>query len=189
MLHSYQHPIEMVAAPCEPVFKLFIACEDNAAFFQARKVEDQVKVLCGEEIKTSRVFWSFSLLRHPRLRQHAVREAAEAQLIIVSVTSNQHLPSSVKALIESLPACSYRGQAALVALVGHEEGPLQEPPPNVPYLRRVADQRGLDFFCNKSGWDRLDFGSTTFPVPPRPVVMPENTVSYRIPWSAGGINE
>lgn len=189
MEHSSKYPCEMAAAPSEPVFKLFIACEDNAAFFQARKVEDQVKVLCGEEIKISRVFWSFSLLRHSRLRKHAIREAAEAQLIIVSVSSDQQLPPSVKALLESLPACSYRGQGALVALVGHEEGVLREPPPNIPYLRQIADKRGLDFFCNKSGWERLDFGSTAFPVPPRPAVPPRYAVSHRGPWSAGGINE
>jgi hypothetical protein len=185
----HPHPFSAALAQCEPTFKLFIACEDNAAFFQARKVEGQVRALCGADLKVSRVFWSFSLLRHVQLRQHAVKEAGEAQLIIVSLSKSADLPGHVKSLLESLPVRAETSQAALVALVDLEENPMAEAAALLPYLRRIADARGLDFFCNKSGWERLDFSKPVFEPVPNRGLAPANIISYHIPWSSGGIND
>ncbi len=181
--------MQAVSAPYEPAFKLFIACEDNAAFFQARKVEDQVRALCGEDINVSRVFWSFSLLRHVQLRQHAVKEAGESQLIIISLRSSGELPSHVRALLECLPVRTQKGQAALVTLIEVEEGPFVQTPPVLPYLRQLADRCGLDFFCNKSGWDRLDFSKPAFKRGHAREMAPAGIISCHIPWNAGGIND
>ena len=116
-----QPPLYWMLAPFKPTFKLFVACEDQAAYFHARKVQQQVQELCGDEIQLSRGFWSFALLRSPQLRAQAASEAADAEMIIISLAGNDEVPAHVKHLLESLPTRTHPGQAALVVLIGPGE--------------------------------------------------------------------
>jgi len=200
MQHTFYQALFPKATGSEsinPKFKLFIACEDNAAFIQARVVENQVRALCGEDIEVSRVFWSFSLLRHPQLRVYASKEAADAQLLIISLSRSNELPPDVTSMLDLLPVRAQKGEAALVTLLSYDDDPFAEPPPALPYLRQLAENRGLDFFCNQSGWDRLEFSNPALERPDYAGLTPgffrettpAGTVSYHIPWSSWGINE
>lgn len=164
-------------APFKPSFRLFIACEDQGALFQARKVEDQVQSLCGNEAQISRVFWSFSLLRYDQLRKHASAEAAEAEMLIIAFGENNELPDHVKSLLDSLPSRAQPGQAALVCLMGYKkDSNVEQPESHLPYLREVAEKCGLDFFCNQDGWDVLDLSK------PSAKPAPEETIFHHVPW-------
>jgi hypothetical protein len=178
--------IRGMGTPFKPTFKLFIACESQAAFFQAKKVENQIGALYGGEINISRVFWSFSLLRYQQLRNHAAMEAAEAQMIIISIEGNNELPPQVKCLLGNLPSRTQAGQAALVTLIGPERSLLKRTAqhPDLAYLRQIAESRGLDFFCNQEGWEHLDFPPSAFR-PRETTGVPESIISYYIPWSTG----
>jgi hypothetical protein len=172
-----QPPLYWMMAPFKPTFKLFIACEDQAAYFQARKVQDQVQALCGNEIKISHSFWSFALLRQQALRKEAALEAAEADMIIISLGENNELPPHVKALLESLPARSQASQAALVSLIGTNTEIDENPEVPITYLRQIAENCSLDFFCNKDGWERLDLSKPTYRRGEIRTVAPENILA------------
>jgi hypothetical protein len=175
--------------PFQPPFRLFIACEDQAAFMQARKVQNQVQALCGHEIEISRMLWNFSLLRHEQLREYAVMEAAEADMIVISFRHGCELPPYVKCWMESLPVRAQAGQAALVTLIAHRQENVTEQRSHIAYLRHIADSRGLDFFCNQAEWEYLDLAKPALrSIESRPMTL-GNILSSHIPWSRGGINE
>ena len=184
----YQQPfVGRMMAPFKPSFKLFIACEDQAAFFQARKVEEQVRALCENDIEISRVFWSFSLLRYKQFREHAASEAAAAKMIIIALNGSNELPPHVKSLLEGLPVRPQRGESAMVALIGADEETEAEPPQHVPYLRELAQSRGLDFFCNQDGWERLDLSKPSFAASGGGAMAAQTIISCHIPWTAGAL--
>jgi hypothetical protein len=179
---------ELMALP-KPTFKIFIACENHAAFFQARRVQRQVEAWCGNDVEIKRVFWSFALLRNEELRGHAVREATEAEMIVISLLGNHELPPHVKRWVESWPARSQAGEAALVTLVGPEQGMPEESQAEVMYLRGIAKSRRLDFFCNRDGWERLEFGKPVCAYANGAMLARKNISPYEIEWRRGGINE
>ena len=186
----YQQPIApRMIAPFKPTFRLFIACEDQTAFAEATKVQRLVEVLCGKEINISRMLWNFSLLRQKQLREYALMEAAEAEMIIISVHANTELPPHVKCLMESLPVRSQTGQAALVTMIRQEQETWIEFEPLVSYLRQIAESRGLDFFCNHDHWESLNLFQPALGRIEGSAVALEKMISHHIPWNAGGIND
>jgi len=139
---GYQQPtLCRMITPLKPTFRLFIACEDQAAFMQARKVQHQVEALCGREIEISRVLWNFSLLRHAQLREYAVLEAAEADMIVISFRAGCELPPHVKRWMESLPVRPQAGQAALVRLIGHTQESWAERRSHIAYTRNTQHKK------------------------------------------------
>jgi hypothetical protein len=160
-LYQQSFPCRMMA-PLKPTFRLFITCEDQAAFFQARKVQDQVEALCGNEIEISCALWNFALLRHEQLREYAVMEAAEAEMIVISLRASSELPPHVKCWMESLPIRAQVGQAALVTLLGPKQRTWAARHPRIAHLRQIAESRGLNFFCNQDVRERLDFSNRPF---------------------------
>jgi hypothetical protein len=187
---AYPQPaFSRMMEPFKPTFRLFIACEDQAAFMQARKIQNQVEALCSPEIEISRVFWNFSLLRHEQLREYAILEAAEADMIVISFRAGCELPPHVKCWMESLPIRPQAGQAALVTLMGHKQESWAERRSHIAYLRQIAESRGLDFFCNRSDWECLDLPKPALRrIEGTPAAL-ENILSRHMPWSAGGIND
>ncbi len=175
-------------APFKPIFKLFIACEDHAAFLQAKRVQDQLEMLCGKDFEITCEMWNFALLRHERLREYAVKEAAEAEMIVISLRCNSELPPHVKCLMESLPARSQAGQAALVALLGPKKLTRMTRHPHLVYLRQIAESLGLDFFCNQNGPERMDFSQPAFRSTDGWTIE-RSLISHHAAWSAGGIND
>jgi hypothetical protein len=90
--------------------------------------------------------WRFEMLGDPELQRLAVAEAVEADMIIISVGDSE-LPACVRSWIEqSLPLKDGR-PVALVALLDRGNDTFSEPSPPETYLRRLAGQYGLDYFC------------------------------------------
>lgn len=174
-------------APEKPVFKVFIACEDEAAFFQALTLQEQVENRCGGEFGISRVFWNFALLRQQDLREHAIREAAESDMVIVSFQGGNELPPHVRNWVESWPTRRQTSHSALVALIGPQSDIFAEYRDDAGYLRQIAGDHGLDFFCNRDGWERLDFFRAGLRQVESQPVISESKFSFQIPWSRGGI--
>ena len=144
-------------------FRVFLACEDHAALFQARKLHDQVKALCGDGVVIIPKFWNFALLRHKALRDFAVAEAAQAQMIVISLRGQRDFPPHVKSWMERWPIRSQAGQAALVALFDLQDETPAGSFSHLAYLRRIAVSKGLDFFCNDEGRQSVDMVRPAFP--------------------------
>jgi hypothetical protein len=95
--------------------------------------------------------WKFDVLAVPKLKEIAAKDAAAAEIIIVSAHEGRQLPKEVKAWIELW--LSYKTQAtALVGLFGSEsvENPVRS------YLAEVAQRAKIAFFCQPGIWPGTD---------------------------------
>jgi hypothetical protein len=176
-MHETRHQQPGIIAPCQP-FRLFIACADQAGFLHAKRVQDRVEALCGNGY--SRLLWNFESLHKEPLRGYAAREAAKSEMIVISLRAGGELPPHVKWWLESLPIRPQAGQAALVVLIDSKNEGGAEQSSSIADLRRIAQSRGLDFFCNQDKW--------AVPDGPKPVRQ-EKIISHRTPWTCGGIND
>jgi hypothetical protein len=97
--------------------------------------------------------WKFEMLRDPELCVQAAADAAEADMIIISV-GGAGLSARVGDWIESVLPMKDGRPAALVALLDRGHDSASEPPRSGAYLRGLAKQHGLDFFCNTDDQSR-----------------------------------
>src|SRR5262249_15063283 len=96
--------------------------------------------------------WEFGALNYPHLREQAAAEALGADLIVISVRGDAELPDHVKNWIGRW-APRKRGEAALVALLQQDPGSCE---PLDDYLRQVAEQGRMDFFCKAGNWHQAE---------------------------------
>jgi hypothetical protein len=136
------------------VFRVVIAYDNLVAGIEAADVLRRVALQLEEEFgiqddvwQIDSGVWKFETLRDPELRAEAAGEAVAADIIIISVGSAE-LPASVENWIESVLLRKEGGQAAMVALLDPRHEISGEPPRLENYFRRLAEQYGLDLFCN-----------------------------------------
>jgi hypothetical protein len=93
--------------------------------------------------------WNFSLLRDAELQELAARRTAEADMVVLSANGKNNLPDHMKDWIASwLPHKAGRG-GALVAVLEPRAGGGAPEPVLRNYLREIARDGGMDFFCNE----------------------------------------
>jgi len=130
-----------------PGLNIVIAYEDLETGRRAMKTyEYMVEQLGGECLFTNQM-WKFDVLAVPNLKEIAAKDAAAAEIIIVSAHEGRELPREVKGWIELW--LSYKTQAtALVGLFGTEsvETPARS------YLEETARRAKIAFFCQPGIW-------------------------------------
>lgn len=136
------------------VLKIVIVYEDLVTGIEATAVlsrlagqletEFQIK---SDTWRMDNSAWKFEMLREPELWNQAATEAVGADIIIVSVGGAQ-LPACVRNWIENVLPMKEGRPAALVAMLDRRNDASGEPPRLGAYLRRLAEEYGLDFFCN-----------------------------------------
>jgi hypothetical protein len=96
----------------------------------------------GEQCEFSNRMWKFDVLSLPKLREIAVADALEADIIIISCQGGE-LPSQVKEWIEDW-LTEGSNAMALVALLREDNQQAQQ---TARYLGSVAQVAGMEFFC------------------------------------------
>src|ERR1041385_3264211 len=96
---------------------IVIVYENFTAAVRAQNVSQRLAAELDADFEISREVWGFELLSHPQLRQEAAAAAAEADLVVVSVSGAAELPAHVRSWVESWVAEKRGGLSALVALV------------------------------------------------------------------------
>src|SRR5258707_12097156 len=91
-----------------------IAYEDLETGKRAMKTYEYMVQQLGDQCPFSSQMWKFDVLALPKLKEMAAKEAATAELIMVSAHEGKQLPAQVKAWLELW--LSYKTQAT--ALVG-----------------------------------------------------------------------
>jgi len=86
--------------------------------------------------------WNFSWLDQPRFWDRAAREAAAADIIIVSAQSAKELPAHVKAWLQVWMPRKKNSSSALIAMFDDQ----QSSQPLHTYLSEMAVERGRDLF-------------------------------------------
>jgi hypothetical protein len=143
--------------PLKPTFKVLTAYQNHSALSQASATVEQVQILCDADADISCKFWNFALFRSEELTKYAAREAAAAEMIIISLDGSGELPTHVKRWVESWPIRLEASRAALVVLMGRRQDHGGERAELLAYLQRVSDICGLDFLCDQDDWEASDF--------------------------------
>jgi hypothetical protein len=96
--------------------------------------------------------WTFDLLREPLLRDWAIGEAADADMVVIAACGDAELPDYVKTWIEHWLLQRGEKRSILVGILDKGAGTSREAPRLCAYLRQMAEKQHMPFFCNA---DRL----------------------------------
>src|SRR6266542_491555 len=116
-----------------PALNVVIAYEDLETGKRAMKTYEYMVQQLGDQCLFANQMWKFDVLAVPKLKEMAAKDAAAAEIIIVSAHEGRELPAEVKSWIEMW--LSYKTEAsALVGLFGTET----ETNPVRSYLAEIA---------------------------------------------------
>jgi hypothetical protein len=134
-------------AEVNPALNVVIAYEDLETGKRAMKTYDYMVEHLGAQCLFANQMWKFDVLAVPKLREIAAKDAAAAEIIIVSAHEGNPLPAEVRSWIDLW--LSYKTQAtALVGLFGGEsvDSPVRD------FLAGVAAKAKIEFFCQPGLW-------------------------------------
>jgi len=124
-----------------------IAYEDLETGKRAMKTYEYMVQQLGEQCLFANQMWKFDVLAVPKLKDIASKDAAAAEIIIISAHGGRELPAEVKSWIEMW--LSYKTEAsALVALFDTDT----EFNPARTYLADIASRAQIEFFCQPGQW-------------------------------------
>ena len=132
-----------------PAFNVLIAYEDFETGKHAKRTYDFLQENLRYECTLTNQMWKFDVLSIPKLREIAVKDAAMADIIIIS-SHGEEFPEHVRKWIESFLMESSHA-LALVALCEKAEGSSASPGAR-GYLADVARRGGMEFFAQPDEW-------------------------------------
>lgn len=143
-----------------PHFNVVIVYEDFAAGKHAKETYDYLVHQLGRDYQFNNQMWKFDVLGNSKLKEMAVKDATEADLIIVSTHGIGELPPEVKSWLDQWLA--QKGHAmALVTLVDRPQTDGLERSSIRSYLQALARKAKMDFFAQPDDWpDREEDFST-----------------------------
>ncbi len=89
----------------------------------------------------------FNYLQDAACFDHALHDASEADMVIVSFNGPGDLPAAVKKWVKDFTIQKREGDSALVALLSSNERVDAPDSPRFQFLRNAARAMGLDFFA------------------------------------------
>ena len=157
MQSAATHPAEFSEREDIPVFSVVLVFEDFNTGTRAKRAYDFLAANLTQEWRVTSQMWKFDLLSNPELRELAAKDAATANLIIVSSRGDRALSAGVKEWIELWQG--YQGEPeALVALFDRPPEEAGHALTTQAYLERVAERGRMEFFT----WPGIELE------PPRP---------------------
>ena len=155
---AYQPPVVSSEREDIPVFSVVIVYEDFRTGKQAKQACDFLEENLSHEWQVTSQMWKFEVLSIPELREIAAKDAAMANLIIVSSRGDGELPADVKGWIEMWRG--YKdGAVALVALFDRPPEQAEHAQATHAYLERVAKRGRMEFFT----WPEVGSGKGSRP--------------------------
>jgi hypothetical protein len=131
----------------KPSFNVVIVYDDFYSALRAQELAGRMATELEPVFVLRTEVWNFELATDPDLCDRAAKDAIEADMVIISASTGEDLPSSVKGWMQSWIPQKRGGLAALVALVNWPAGRGAETPPAAASLRQMAKAGGMDFFC------------------------------------------
>jgi len=125
-----------------PKFKVVVAFDDNMASASAMKTCEYVISQLGDEIQVRRKVVDFNHPTDARKLAAAAKDAASADMVIVSTGESARLPSTMQAWMDSWSGKRSADEGALVAIL-KPSGEVRD------QLASVARQAHMDFFSSE----------------------------------------
>jgi hypothetical protein len=132
----------------DPTFNVVIAYEDFETGKNAKKTYDFLVEHLGDECVFSNQMWKFDVLSLPKLKEMAITDVREADIIIVSAHGDNDLSVPVKEWIEQWLA----EKPHAIALVGLFDAESYLQNLSSTYLADVARRGGMEFFSQPGVW-------------------------------------
>lgn len=133
-----------------PVFNVLIAYEDFETGKLAKRTYDFLVENLGRDCNLTNQMWKFDVLSIPKLREIAVRDATQADIIIMS-SRGINLPEHVTKWIESW-LLEGTNSLALVALFETTDSGASASVGVRQYLANVARRGHMEFFAQPDQW-------------------------------------
>jgi len=121
----------------------FAANEDSLTSARAEEFCQNLAKQLGNRAKLIKRMWLCSELRHPELRAIASREAAAADLIIISVHHQESLPDEVRNWVDLWLEC--KGDRAIILLALFDSPHQGDSNSMRAYLTNVAKLGEMEF--------------------------------------------
>ncbi len=155
MQHALNCPsLESAGLKTRPTFNVVIAYEDFETGKHAKRTYDFLVENLGRDCQLINQMWKFEVLRVPKLQEIAAKDAALADLILVSSHGGSELPPEVKSWIESW----LREPGEPLALVALFDRPREHTLPIRAYLAGVARRAQVAFFAQPDDWPQQGQG-------------------------------
>jgi hypothetical protein len=143
-------PLESPESDLNSTFNVVIAYQDFDTGKHAKKTYDFLVENLGQRCQFANQMWKFEVLSIPKLREMAARDAAMADIIMISCHGNE-LPPEVKAWIE-LWVAEPNYPIALVALFDCADKQGTHTQEVRSYLASVARRGQMEFFAQPDDW-------------------------------------
>lgn len=134
----------------KPIFRLVLIYEDMASGKRAMRTCQALIDKIGEEFEFRNSLWSFDVLQLSKTQSEAAHEAAAADMIMIAARGTEPLPEFVSRWIENWAGQKRSRRGALVALIETGEHFVRGTSPVHSYLRGIAENAPLDFFCQET---------------------------------------
>ena len=128
------------------LFKVLIIYEEVTTGQRAMRMIGDVLRGSGAHTDFEPSLWKLDLLLVPKFRELAAREAAAADMVVISAHDRETLPVAVQTCVEAWPSRVPTHRGALVALIELTETQTEARPETALFLRKLAEQAGMDFF-------------------------------------------
>ena len=129
-------------------FNVVIVYEDFETGKHAKKTYDVLVEHLGHECELNHQMWKFEVLRLPKLKEIAARDAAQADIILIASHGGSDLPAEVKDWLDLW----LRDSGEPLALVALFDRPREHTLAIRSYLAKIARKARVAFFAQPDDW-------------------------------------
>ncbi len=138
---------KMADAEARATMNVVIAYDDIAAGQHAVRILGDVADNFGGDIELRPQLWAFRFLETPEWRVLAGRDVLDADMLIISTSSESELPAAVRSWFNSCLTQRCGADLAVIALLGRP-GKLDEPySARFQFVQRAVREASVDFFA------------------------------------------
>ncbi len=172
----------------EPAARLAIVFGGPAALGPAFTVYELIVRQLQPDCALRESWWNDHDLANPSVRQWAIEEAAQADLIVVALPGTVDPPWMIRAWVEAWSALRAGHTGALVVVLTGV-GPVEARPTAVEqYLRAVAQTARLDFFVTAPPVPLAHHLSKPSDAPEKPPIgLPPPAYTRAVAWETQGV--
>jgi len=148
-MHKVMFPaLRMAQTEASPTFNVVLVYEDLETGKRAMRTYDYLVDQLGQDCLFANQMWKFDLLAVSKLREIAARDAAAADIVIVSAHEGRELSYEVKDWVEMWAT----QETKTIAVVGLFDSEPSLVTPVRDFLEQTAERLGIQFFSQPGLW-------------------------------------
>jgi hypothetical protein len=153
-MNTVLNPLPTVARHTQfiPTIRIVIIYENGGAALRAKTVLDAVADRFRDQFVFDIGLWSFDMLKLSRVRNIAMQEASESDLVFISIENDARIPAEVLYGITAWRPLEGE-HPSTVALLWYDQGErAARIPVNYSDLRALAEKKGMSLFGGDMEW-------------------------------------